>query len=132
MNPRDALADSTVDVKIHRALRRGTTYGPMLPEGELEDDGAERGIVFIFMGTDLVRQFEFLKTQWANDGDFVGLGIEKDPLVGDNDATGTFTIPRRPIRRRLQQLPRFTITKGGEYLFMPGLRALNWLAELED
>ncbi|MEU4330940.1 Dyp-type peroxidase [Nonomuraea dietziae] len=132
MNPRDALTDSIVDVKIHRALRRGTTYGPMLPEGQLEDDGAERGIVFIFMGADLVRQFEFLKTQWANDGDFVGLGTEKDPLVGDNDATGTFTIPHRPIRRRLQQLPRFTITKGGEYLFMPGLRALNWLAELED
>ncbi|MEV4062139.1 hypothetical protein [Nonomuraea dietziae] len=44
--------------------------------------------------------------------------------MGDNDATGTFTIPRRPIRRRLQQLPRFTITKEGEYLFMPGLRAL--------
>ncbi|MFD4942190.1 Dyp-type peroxidase [Streptomyces sp. NPDC058239] len=132
MNPRDALADSIVDVRMHRALRRGTTYGPMLPEGELEDDGAERGIVFIFMGADLVRQFEFLKSQWANDGNFAGLGTEKDPLVGDNDGTGTFTIPRRPVRRRLQQLPRFAITKGGEYLFMPGIRALNWLAELDD
>lgn len=129
MNPRDALADSLVDVKLHRALRRGTPYGPMLPEGELEDDGAERGIVFIFMGTDLVRQFEFLKTQWANDGDFVGLGDEKDPIVGSNDGTGTFTIPKRPVRRRLQQLPRFAVTKGGEYLFMPSIRALKWIAE---
>ncbi|MFI6731074.1 hypothetical protein NRF20_00410 [Streptomyces sp. R-74717] len=131
MNPRDALADAFVDVKLHRALRRGTPYGPMLPEGQFEDDGAERGIVFIFMGTDLVRQFEFLKSQWANDGDFVGLGTEKDPIVGNNDGTGTFTIPRRPVRRRLQQLPRFAITKGGEYLFLPGIRALNWLADLE-
>ncbi|MFG1959864.1 Dyp-type peroxidase [Nonomuraea sp. NPDC049028] len=130
MNPRDALSDTFVDIKIHRALRRGTTYGPMLPEGQLEDDGVDRGIVFIFMGADLVRQFEFIKTQWANDGDFVGLGTEKDPVVGDNDATGTFTIPQQPIRRRLKELPRFAITKGGEYLFMPGIRALNWLAEL--
>ncbi|MFD4608876.1 Dyp-type peroxidase [Streptomyces sp. NPDC058440] len=131
MNPRDALEDTIADVRIHRALRRGTTYGPMLPEGRLDDDGAERGIVFIFMGADLVRQFEFLKTQWGNDGDFVGLGTERDPLIGDNDGTGTFTIPRRPVRRRLQQLPRFAITKGGEYLFMPGIRALNSLAEPE-
>ncbi|WP_274911162.1 Dyp-type peroxidase [Streptomyces sp. WZ-12] len=131
MNPRDALSDTLVDVRLHRALRRGTTYGPLLPEGELEDDGVERGIVFIFMGADLVRQFEFLTAQWANDGDFVGLGTEKDPLIGDNDGTGTFTIPRHPVRRRLQQLPRFALTKGGEYLFMPGIRALNWLAELE-
>ena len=131
MNPRDFLEDNFVDVRIHRALRRGAPYGPMLPEGQTEDDGADRGIVFIFMGADLVRQYEFLMTQWANDGDFVGLGTEKDPLIGDNDGTGTFTIPRRPIRRRLQQLPRFVITKGGEYLFMPGIRALNWLAEPE-
>jgi Dyp-type peroxidase family len=131
MNPRDSLADELVDVRIHRALRRGATYGPMLPEGELEDDGADRGIVFIFMGTDLTRQYEFIKSQWANDGNFTGLSTEKDPLVGAHDGTGTFTIPQRPIRRRLQQVPPFVITKGGEYLFLPGIRALNWLAELD-
>ncbi|SFG81735.1 hypothetical protein [Streptomyces mirabilis] len=96
MNPRDALDDTFLDVRLHRALRRGTPYGPMLPEGELEDDGAERGIVFIFMRTDFVRQFEFLKSQWANDGDFVGLGSDKAPIVGSNDGTGTFTIPSGP------------------------------------
>ncbi|MEU2621445.1 Dyp-type peroxidase [Streptomyces sp. NPDC007157] len=130
--PRDSLVEGLVDPTIHRALRRAATYGPPLPEGELEDDGADRGIVFIFMGTDLGRQFEFIKSQWINDGDFTGLDTEKDPLVGANDGTGVFTIPERPIRRRLQQLPRFVITKGGEYLFMPGIRALNWLAELGD
>ena len=29
-------------------------------------------------------------------------------------------------------LPRFVVTRGGEYCFMPGLRALRWLAELRD
>ena len=37
---------------------------------------------------------------------------------------------RRPIRRRLTELPPFVVTRGGEYCFAPGLRALRWLAEL--
>ncbi|MFJ2865922.1 hypothetical protein [Kitasatospora sp. NPDC087314] len=84
------------------------------------------------MGTDLARQYEVITSQWINDGNFTGLGTEKDPLVGANDGTGVFTIPQHPVRRRLQQPPRFVITKGGEYLFLPGIRALNWLAELDD
>ena len=39
-------------------------------------------------------------------------------------------IPQRPIRRRLQELPPFVVTRGGEYCFAPGLRALRWLGEL--
>ena len=43
-NPRDAFDhDGSVDVRLHRMIRRGTSYGPMLPEGVLEDDGADRG-----------------------------------------------------------------------------------------
>ena len=131
-NPRDALdGDGSVDVRLHRMIRRGTSYGPMLPDGELEDDGVDRGIVFVFAGAHLKRQFEFVKTQWLNDGIFVGAPLEKDPLVGTNDGSGRFTIPEVPIRRRLQDLPPFVVTRGGEYCFAPGLRALRWLAELD-
>ncbi|MGB3438728.1 MAG: Dyp-type peroxidase [Actinophytocola sp.] len=131
-NPRDALdEDGSVNVRLHRMIRRGTSYGPMLPDGVLDDDGVDRGIVFVFAGAQLKRQFEFVKTQWLNDGIFIGAPAEKDPLVGASDGSGTFTIPHRPIRRRLQQLPPFVITRGGEYCFAPGLRALRWLAELE-
>ena len=56
----------------------------MLAEGVLEDDGADRGIVFVFAGAHLKRQFEFVKTQWLNDGIFIGAPAEKDPLVGTN------------------------------------------------
>jgi hypothetical protein len=28
-------------------------------------------------------------------------------------------------------MPRFVVTRGGEYGFMPGIRALRWLAGLE-
>lgn len=130
MNPRDALKNEIIDVNLHRLMRRGTSYGPMLPDGVLDDDGVDRGIVFVFIGAHLKRQFEFAKSQWGNDGIFIGY-TEKDPIVGANDETGTFTVPGRPVRRRLPGLPRFVVTRGGEYCFMPGLRALNWLADLD-
>ncbi|WP_157574973.1 Dyp-type peroxidase [Jiangella muralis] len=131
-NPRDALdQEGSVDVRLHRMIRRGTSYGPMLPEGVTEDDGIDRGIIFVFAGAHLRRQFEFVKTQWLNDGIFIGAPRESDPLVGPHDDSSSFTIPQRPIRRRLQDLPPFVVTRGGEYCFAPSLSALRWLAELD-
>lgn len=129
MNPRDA--DITGVPRLHRMIRRGTSYGPPLPPGILEDDGADRGLAFIFVGARLDRQFEFVQTEWVKDSRFFGPGGEADPIVGPNNGTGSFTIPKQPIRRRLQGLPRFVVTRGGEYFFAPGLRALRWLAELD-
>ncbi|HSU67437.1 MAG TPA: hypothetical protein VLJ39_11230, partial [Tepidisphaeraceae bacterium] len=54
MNPRDA--DIIGVTRLHRVMRRGTAYGPMLPHGVMEDDGVDRGIVFLFIGADLERQ----------------------------------------------------------------------------
>jgi Dyp-type peroxidase family len=131
-NPRDALdQEGSVDVRLHRMIRRGTSYGPMLPDGVLEDDGLDRGIIFVFAGAHLKRQFEFVKTQWLNDGIFIGAPTESDPLVGPHHDPTSFTIPQRPIRRRLQDLPPFVVTRGGEYCFAPSLSALRWLAELD-
>ncbi len=132
MNPRDALSEEgSVDVRLHRMIRRGTSYGPPLPDGVTEDDGADRGIAFVFAGAHLGRQFEFVKTQWVNEGTFIGASSEKDPLVGPSDGTGMFTIPNKPIRRRLQGLPSFVVNRGGEYFFAPSLRAIQWLADLD-
>jgi Dyp-type peroxidase family len=128
-NPRDASIAGFA--RIHRMIRRGAAYGPLLPEGVLEDDGADRGLMFAFVGAHLGRQFEFVQSQWINDGVFFGAGGAKDPIVGSNDEGGDFIAPRRPVRRRLQGLPRFVVTRGGEYGFMPGLQALRWLADLQ-
>jgi Dyp-type peroxidase family len=132
INPRDALKDDVVDVNLHKFLRRGTNYGSALPEGVLEDDGAERGGVFLLIGAHLQRQFEFVQSQWATDGNFISHGTEQDPFIGNNDGEGVFTIPKVPVRRRLHGLPRFVSVRGGEYCFMPGLRALRWLARLGE
>ena len=128
-NPRDASIAGVA--RIHRMIRRGTAYGPLLPEGVLEDDGADSGLMFAFVGAHIGRQFEFIQSQWVNDGIFFGGGEDKDPMIGSNGHGGGFTIPRKPLRRRLQGLPNFVVTRGGEYCFMPGLRALRWLANLE-
>src|SRR5687768_12787603 len=129
-NPRDASVAGFA--RIHRMIRRGTAYGPTLQEEVLEDDGADRGLMFAFVGAHPGRQFEFVQSQWINDGVFFGADDAKDPIVGSNDEGGDFIVPRRPVRRRLQGLPRFVVTRGGEYGFMPGLRALRWLAELQS
>ena len=128
MNARDAVI--TGQVRLHRMIRRGANYGPSLPTGVLEDDGADRGLMFAFVGAHLDRQFEFVQRQWINDGKFIGAPAERDPLIGVQDG-GEFTIPRQPIRRRLRALPDFVVNRGGEYCFMPGLRALRWLADLD-
>ena len=128
-NPRDGKIIGVA--RLHRIIRRSSSYGPMLPEGALEDDGADRGILFFCLQANLARQFEFVKTQWINDGTFFGTPTEIDPFAGPHDGTEQFTIPQRPIRRRLTELPQFVVNRGGEYLFMPGLRALRWLAELD-
>ena len=129
MNPRDALV--TGEVRLHRMIRRGTSYGPLLPDGVLEDDGAERGLCFVFVGAHIARQFEFVQAQWVNDGRAFSASKERDPLVGSHDGAGVFTIPTRPIRRRLTDLPQFVTTRGGEYCFAPSLTALRWLADLD-
>ena len=129
MNPRDAAIAGVA--RIHRMIRRGTSYGPELPHGVLEDDGVDRGLMFAFVGAHLVRQFEFVQAEWMNDSTFFGGTVGKDPIAGAHDGDNTFDIPNRPLRRRLQGLPRFVVTRGGEYCFLPGLRALRWLGELK-
>lgn len=129
-NPRDAEVAGVV--RLHRMIRRGTVYGEPLPAGVLEDDGAERGLMFAFVGAHLKRQFEFVQSEWVNGGEFLGLNDAKDPVTGAADGTGGYSIPRRPIPQRLRGLPSFVTTRGGEYGFMPGLSALRWLAALPD
>src|ERR1044071_8352682 len=115
-NPRDAAIAGVA--RIHRMIRRGTAYGPELPEGVLEDDGVDRGLMFAFVGAHLGRQFEFVQSEWINDGIFFGGGDDKDPIAGSNSEAGGFTVPRKPVRKRLHGIPHFVVTRGGEYCFM--------------
>jgi Dyp-type peroxidase family len=125
MNPRDTAAN----MNRRRMIRRGATYGPYLPEGTPED-GKERGIAAFIICASLVRQFEFAQNVWINDRNFHELGNERDPICGAHDGTLEYKIPKRPIRRKITGLPVFTTLRGGAYFFLPGLKALRWLAAL--
>ena len=127
MNPRDTAAN----MNRRRMIRRGATYGPHLPDGEAED-GAERGIAAFIICASLIRQFEFAQNVWANDRNFHELGNERDPIIGAQDGTLEFKIPKRPIRKKIVGLPAFTTVRGGAYFFLPGLKALDYLASLDE
>src|SRR5947207_2467688 len=127
MNPRDTAAN----MNRRRMIRRGGTYGPPLPEGA-PDDGVERGIASFVGCASLIRQFEFAQNVWVNDKNFHELGNERDPIIGTQDGTLEFKIPKRPIRKKITGLPSFTTVRGGAYFFLPGLKALRYLASLGE
>ena len=125
MNPRDTAAN----MNRRRMIRRGGTYGPPLPE-EAPEDGIERGIAAFIICASLIRQFEFAQNVWVNDRNFHELGNERDPVCGNQDGTLEYKIPKRPIRKKITGLPAFTNVRGGAYFFLPGLKALRYLASL--
>jgi len=125
MNPRDTAPN----MQRRKMIRRGGTYGPPLPEGAPED-GVERGIAAFIGCASLVRQFEFAMNVWVNDPNFHELGNERDPIFGTQDGTFDMTIPKRPIRKKINGLPAFTSVRGGAYFFLPGMSALRYLASL--
>jgi len=127
MNPRDTAPN----MQQHKMIRRGGTYGPQLPE-DAPEDGVERGIAAFIGCASLVRQFEFLMNVWVNDPKFEDLGNERDPFVGTQDGTFDMTMPKRPIRQKMKGLPAFTTVRGGAYFFLPGIKALRYLATLAN
>jgi len=131
MNPRDTELARLTDVNIHRVIRRGTTYGPPYDPHALstEADETPRGAIFLFISAKAMASIEFLQQEWINDGNFVRLGDEHDPIIGLQDKDATFTIPQEPVRRRIHGIETFNVLRGGEYFFMPSLTALRWLGE---
>ncbi|MDQ4132277.1 MAG: peroxidase [Actinomycetota bacterium] len=141
-HPRDSLdprpgSDKSVAVgNRHRLLRRGREYGGPVPftteAGPVLDDDAELpdvevGLHFLCLNANIARQFEFVQHTWIENPHFAGLHDEPDPLMSAQPDRA-FRIPDRPVRRRFTGLPRFVTVRGGAYFFLPGLRALRWLA----
>ena len=124
-NPRDSLdprpgsAQSLAITDRHRILRRGRTFAS--PDGS-------QGLQFVALNANLARQFEFIQHSWLDNPKFGGLYDDVDALVGSRTPRSVFTMPDLPLRRRFTGLPEFVTPRGGEYFFLPGLRALRFLA----
>lgn len=124
--------DQVASARFHRILRRGRKYGPA-PSGVPSEE--KSGLYFIALNASLSRQFEFIQSAWIASAHFNGLSGESDPLLGTRqcDAAGRstdcFSIPQADgPDRRLAGLPQFVTVRGGAYFFMPGIRALRYIA----
>jgi Dyp-type peroxidase family len=128
MNPRLSMPFEGKLVNRHRLIRRGITYGDPLPEGA-EDDGQDRGVIFMTLQASLARQFEFVQAQWANTGNPFRIGDDQDPIIGPQDMDGPakMTVPGRPPFF-MGPLSRVVTMRGGEYYFAPGINGLRHLA----
>jgi Dyp-type peroxidase family len=139
--PKGFRDDLMASVRFHRILRRGREYGTELtPEDALaatppDHSTADRGLHFLCLNANISRQFEFLQNAWLNSSKFSGLTGESDPLLGNRapmagcPVTSDFTLQKDgALRQRITGLPQFVTVRGGAYFFLPGLRALRYLA----
>ena len=62
-----------------------------------------------------------------NDGNIFHLGHDKDFLLGSNGGSGKMTVQGAPPYLLAPQR-QFVTTRGGEYLFVPGIAALTAIA----
>ena len=130
------VRDLAASTRFHRLLRRGREYGVRLTPAEaLSAPPAQSGLHFICLNANIQRQFEFVQGAWLMSTQFNGLHEESDPLLGNRlpGAAGTrcdyFSMPQSGgPTQRLEGLPQFVSVSGGAYFFLPGIRALRFLA----
>ena len=117
------------DTQTHRLLRRGIPYGASLPRGDESSSAADedRGLLFLCYQTSIERQFEFVQARFVNDPDFPEPGAGQDPIITQDPATGSFTLPGGR-QEHVALLQRFVTTTGGEYFFQPSRSALAALS----
>jgi Dyp-type peroxidase family len=120
-NPRDSLPGLGQRTRRHRIIRRGMPYGPPLADGA--DDGVDRGLLFVCFNASIARQFEVINS-WLTGGD--AFGLQGGDVLTDRTGAPAMTIEGDPpvlFQATRSREPLIT-TRGGEYLFLPGRRAL--------
>jgi Dyp-type peroxidase family len=148
-NPRDETLPAPVTVEDepmrHRMLRRGIPYGLPLSTEAHQDDGADRGLHFIAIVVDVVRQFEFVQRTWMNNENFPkgakppaggndytppsqGVpGDGPDPIVGEGNAGKTLQLHQAAATHQIQLTGDVVKVTAGEYFFCPSIDALKVL-----
>jgi Dyp-type peroxidase family len=130
VNPRDDPSDTSGPrrTKTRLVLRRGIPYGPppSTPQS-VEDDGQDRGLLFMSYQTSIVEQFEFVTKTWINRDNSPHDSTPttgQDPLIGQS-------VHQRFVRCALDDQPihlpsePWVVTTGGGYFFTPAISALS-------
>jgi Dyp-type peroxidase family len=127
-NPRNSMPFDGKLVNRHRLIRRGIPYGEPLAPGT-DDDGQDRGVIFMCLQASIARGFEFVQTQWLGTGNSFGLGADQDVLLGPQDGPEPrkMTVPGTPPFF-VGPLARLVSVRGGDYFFVPGINGLHFIA----
>ncbi|HMF07376.1 MAG TPA: peroxidase [Methylocella sp.] len=136
--PREDLLSSS---RFHRIIRRGRSYGAQIDREDAlkgEEPGFSSGLYFLALNANISRQFEFIQNAWIVSSKFDGLDRESDPLLGNREPTpfdqptDEFSLPQATgITKRICGVPQFITVRGGAYFFLPGIRALRYIARLK-
>jgi Dyp-type peroxidase family len=113
-NPRDSMDRDWRFSNRHRIIRRGMPYA----------SNGKRGLMFACYQASIVRQFEFVQSEWCGHGNALGLGSDPDFIVGG--PSGKMTIQGRPPT--FVPMRSFVTTRGGDYFFAPGIAGLGYIA----
>ena len=111
-----------------RLIRRGLPYGVSTSDS---NDG-EHGTIIMTIVADIKRQFEFVIQQWLNYGNDFKLANDRDPITGNQkESTGRMVLEggEGQAPKFLMDIPQFIETRGGVYLFIPSITALNLIGE---
>ncbi len=124
MNPRDTKMPVLANVNLHRIIRRSTTYGaPYDPNAFSDhDDEVPRGLFFLGISAKAMATLEFLQREWINNGNFIGVGNERDVVVGLQEEGATFTIPKAAGAGVASTASSFNVLRGGEYFLCRACR----------
>lgn len=147
LNPRNEEREdrSQEPAQAHRMTRAGMPYGDPLPAGTA-DDGADRGLHFITVVSDLDRQFEFVQRSWANNPNFpngrrpgpnspYGPPAPRipadgvDPIIGAHGKGDLIALHQPGGIHELPLLAETVRVTAGEYFLLPSVHALQRVAE---
>jgi hypothetical protein len=125
---------------MHRVVRRASPYGP--PYNEHEKGEVQRGLVGLFIGANLGKQFQFIMQMWMAAGGFrneddspnlSGTDPLFGPMIDGSDTNFEYcdgnTEISPPEYKTVPGLTRFIRTDGSLYLFLPGIAGLKWISE---
>lgn len=134
VNPRDDATDAggPNDTLRRLMLRRGIPYGPPKDRTRLfEDDGVDRGLLFMSYQGSITDQFHFVTQTWANAPNSPHDSVPNtghDSVIGQNAAGCFIRVPIDAVVEHDVQLSLPTdpwvVMTGGGYFFTPSLSAL--------